>query len=95
MDEEQITNENNITEDRKKKKIREKELNNLKKDIEDLENEMKQNEICFNMITDEYLLDSVIYEYNAQKAKMNFSSSSPKTFLTPKPLRFTAKTSAR
>ena len=59
-------------EDRKKKKIREKELNNLKKDIEDLENEMKQNEICFNMITDEYLLDSVIYEYNAQKAKMNY-----------------------
>ena len=61
----------NIAE-KKKKKLREKELNNLKKDIEDLENEMKQNEICFNMITDEYLLDSVIYEYNAQKAKMNY-----------------------
>ena len=58
--------------ERKRKKLREKELNELRESIENLEREMKQNEICFNMVTDEYLLDSVIYEYNAQKAKMNY-----------------------
>lgn len=61
----------NIAE-KKKKKLREKELEELRNDIEELEKAMKQNEIYFNMITDEYLLDSVIYEYNAQKAKMNY-----------------------
>lgn len=61
----------NIAE-KKKKKLREKELEELRSDIEELEKAMKQNEIYFNMITDEYLLDSVIYEYNAQKAKMNY-----------------------
>ena len=61
----------NIAE-KKKKKLREKELEELRSDIEELEKAMKQNEICFNMVTDEYLLDSVIYEYNAQKAKMNY-----------------------
>ncbi len=58
--------------DRKKKKLREKEINELRENIEKLEQEMKQNEICFNMVTDEYLLDSIIYEYNAQKAKMSY-----------------------
>lgn len=58
--------------ERKRKKLREKELKELRESIENLEREMKQNEICFNMVTDEYLLDSVIYEYNAQKAKMNY-----------------------
>ena len=33
---------------------------------------MERNEAVFNLTTDEYLLESVIYEHNAQKAKMNY-----------------------
>ena len=55
-----------------KEKKRQKEIEELRRDINNLEMEMKQNEVNFNLITDEYLLDSVIYEHNAQTAKMNY-----------------------
>ena len=65
----------NLLEKRKEKKLlkkRREERERLRKDIETLEAEMERNEAVFNLTTDEYLLESVIYEHNAQKAKMNY-----------------------
>ena len=65
----------NLLEKRKEKKVLEKrreERDRLRKDIENLEAEMERNEAVFNLTTDEYLLESAIYEHNAQKAKMNY-----------------------
>jgi acyl-CoA thioesterase len=65
----------NLLEKRKEKKVLEKrreERERLRKDIENLEAEMERNEAVFNLTTDEYLLESAIYEHNAQKAKMNY-----------------------
>ena len=44
----------------------------LRRDIEKLEAEIKNTETVFNLTTDEYLLESAIFEHNAQKAKMNY-----------------------
>ena len=65
----------NLLEKRKEKRVLEKrreERERLRKDIENLEAEMERNEAVFNLTTDEYLLESAIYEHNAQKAKMNY-----------------------
>ena len=65
----------NIFKKRKEKLLLEKrkaERNRLREDIEKLEEEIKRTEILFNLTTDEYLLESAIYEHNAQKAKMNY-----------------------
>ena len=51
---------------------RKAERERLRKDIEDLEAEIKRNETVFNLTTDEYLLESAIFEHNAQRAKMNY-----------------------
>ena len=64
----------NLLEKRKEKKVlkkRREERERLRKDIENLEAEMERNEAVFNLTTDEYLLESAIYEHNALKAKMN------------------------
>ena len=53
----------------KKKK---EERDRLRSDIEALEEEIRRTETLFNLTTDEYLLESAIYEHNAQKAKMNY-----------------------
>ncbi|MBR5309829.1 MAG: DUF2508 family protein [Oscillospiraceae bacterium] len=60
-----------ITKKRQMKK-REEARNLIRKDIENLEEEMKRTETVFNFTTDEYLLESVIFEQNSQKAKMNY-----------------------
>ncbi len=52
----------------KKKEDREK----LRRDIEELESAIKQTETVFNLTTDEYLLESAIFEQNAQRAKMSY-----------------------
>ena len=65
----------NIMKKRKEKLLLEKrkaERNRLREDIEKLEEEIKRTETVFNLTTDEYLLESAIYEHNAQKAKMNY-----------------------
>ena len=65
----------NILKKRKEKLLLEKrkaERNRLREDIEKLEEEIKRTEAVFNLTTDEYLLESAIYEHNAQKAKMNY-----------------------
>lgn len=65
----------NILKKRKEKLLLEKrkaERNRLREDIEKLEEEIKRTETVFNLTTDEYLLESAIYEHNAQRAKMNY-----------------------
>ena len=49
-----------------------KERASLRENIERLEEEIKKTESVFNLTTDEYLLESAIYEQNAQRAKMNY-----------------------
>ena len=51
---------------------RKEERERLRSDIEALEAEIRRTETVFNLTTDEYLLESAIYEHNAQKAKMNY-----------------------
>ena len=53
----------------KKKK---EERDRLRSDIEALEEEIRRTQTVFNLTTDEYLLESAIFEHNAQKAKMNY-----------------------
>ena len=48
------------------------ERESIKSDIEALEREIQKTEAVFNLTTDEYLLESAIFEQNAQKAKMNY-----------------------
>ena len=65
----------NFFEKRKAKKLAEKrteERNRLREDIEKLSEEIKRTETVFNFATDEYLLESAIFEQNAQRAKMNY-----------------------
>ena len=65
----------NFFEKKKTKKLLEKrkaERASLREDIQNLEAEIKRTETVFNLATDEYLLESVIYEQNAQKAKINY-----------------------
>ena len=65
----------NFREKQKAKKLSEKrkaEREKLRKDIENLEAEIKKTETVFNFATDDYLLESAIFEQNAQKAKMNY-----------------------
>ena len=52
-------------------KKRAEERESLRSDIEALELEIRKTEAVFNLTTDEYLLESAIFEQNAQKAKMN------------------------
>lgn len=53
-------------------KKRAEERESLRSDIEALEWEIRKTEAVFNLTTDEYLLESAIFEQNAQKAKMNY-----------------------
>ena len=64
----------NLTKKRKEKELLKKKRENrerLRQDIEDLEAEIRKTETVFNLTTDEYLLESAIFEHNAQRAKMN------------------------
>ena len=65
----------NFIEKQKSKKLSEKrkaEREKLRKDIENLEAEIKKTETVFNFATDDYLLESAIFEQNAQKANKNY-----------------------
>ena len=65
----------NLLKKRAAKKLLEKrkqERERLREDIESLEAEIKRTETIFNLTTDEYLLESAIFERNAQNAKMNY-----------------------
>lgn len=65
----------NLFKNRAEKRLLEKrkaERDKLRADIENLEQEIRRTETVFNLTTDEYLLESAIYEHNAQRAKMNY-----------------------
>ena len=65
----------NIFKARKEKiflKRKREERERLRNDIENLEKEIMRTESTFNLTTDEYLLESAIYERKAQSAKMNY-----------------------
>lgn len=65
----------NLLEKREKKRTelrRREERERLREDMVRLEEEIRRNEILFNFATDEYLIESIIYERNAQAAKMNY-----------------------
>ncbi len=65
----------NLFTKRKEKKLiqkRKAERERLREDIEALEAEIRRTETVFNLATDEYLLESAIYEQKAQRAKMNY-----------------------
>ena len=53
-------------------KKRAEERRCLREDINELEAAIRKNECIFNLTTDEYLLESAIYEHNAQCAKLNY-----------------------
>ena len=65
----------NLLKKRAERKLLEKrkaERERLREDIENLEAEIRRTETVFNLTTEEYLLESAIFEQNAQKAKMNY-----------------------
>ena len=65
----------NFFEKRAAKRLLEKRMKeraSLRENIERLEEEIKKTESVFNLTTDEYLLESAIFEHNAQRAKMNY-----------------------
>ena len=65
----------NLLKKKAKKRLLQKraaERESIKSDIEALEREIQKTEAVFNLTTDEYLLESAIFEQNAQKAKMNY-----------------------
>jgi hypothetical protein len=65
----------NFMKKRAEKKLLQKkkaERERLRADMENLEAEIRRTETVFNFTTDEYLLESAIFEQNAQKAKMNY-----------------------
>lgn len=65
----------NLLKKREQKKAAQKRLEErekLRRDMERLEEEIRRNEILFNFATDEYLIESIIFEHNAQTAKMNY-----------------------
>lgn len=53
------------------KKKRE-EMLQIKSDMERVEREMEHTRTLFNLATDEYLIESLIYEQNAQQARLSY-----------------------
>lgn len=53
-------------------KHREEERARLRKDMQRLEAEMSRNESAFNLVTDENLIEALIFEQSANEARMNY-----------------------
>lgn len=51
-------------------KKKHEEMEQIKSDMERVEREMERNNTLFNLATDDYLIESLIYEQNAQKARL-------------------------
>ena len=59
-------------EEKEKLKRKAEERAQLREDMQRLEAEIRRNESLFNLVTDENLLDALIFERNANEARMNY-----------------------
>lgn len=51
-------------------KKKHEEMMQIKSDMERVEREMEHTSTLFDLATDDYLIESLIYEQNAQKARL-------------------------
>ena len=59
-------------EEKERLKIKSEERARLREDMKRLEAEIRRNESLFNLVTDENLIDALIFEHNANEAHMNY-----------------------
>ena len=59
-------------EEKERLKRKSEERARLREDMKRLEAEIRRNESLFNLVTDENLIDALIFEHNANEARMNY-----------------------
>lgn len=59
-------------EEKERLKRKSEERARLREDMKRLEAEIRRNESLFNLVTDENLIDALIFERNANEACMNY-----------------------
>ena len=59
-------------EEKERIKRKEKERAQLRDDMQRLEAEIRRNESLFNIVTDENLIEALIFEQSAKEARMNY-----------------------
>ena len=59
-------------EGRKEMKRKEEKRTQFQEDMQRLEAEIRRNESLFNLVTDENLIEALIFERNANEARMNY-----------------------
>lgn len=59
-------------EEKERLKRKSEERARLREDVKRLEAEIRRNESLFNLVTDENLIDALIFERNANEARMNY-----------------------
>ncbi len=59
-------------EEKERLKRKSEERTRLREDMKRLEAEIRRNESLFNLVTDENLIDALIFERNANEARMNY-----------------------
>ncbi len=59
-------------EEKERLKRKSEERARLREDMKRLEAEIRRNESLFNLVTDENLIDALIFECNANEARMNY-----------------------
>ena len=59
-------------EEKERLKRKSEERARLREDMKMLEAEIRRNESLFNLVTDENLIDALIFEHNANEARMNY-----------------------
>ena len=59
-------------EEKERIKRKEKERAQLRDDMQRLEAEIRRNESLFNIVTDENLIEALIFEQSANEASMNY-----------------------
>ena len=59
-------------EEKERLKRKSEERARLREDMKRLEAEIRRTESLFNLVTDENLIDALIFERNANEARMNY-----------------------
>ena len=59
-------------EEKERQRRKSEERARLREDMKRLEAEIRHNESLFNLVTDENLIDALIFERNANEARMNY-----------------------